>query len=339
MASATELKNQLEALGTALAEGKLAGSANRSGTLLSTSLEEVTTRIEQVTRNIPKPVTRAVKSRSSRAAILALAFGAVGVVGAITMVGAFVDSSPAPDSDLKLTTPPPPVLEVPDDSPDIQEEMEAAKAAGIPALRKLAEEYPAEGSIHAELSLAFAKAERYEDAVDAARVALALDPNLNENPKVAGALFRSAQSSTARSASFRLLRGAMGAAGVGIIYDLARTEGISSSIQRDAEKMLSEEDVRTSASPGLLLLLDLETAEKCEEIRPLVKRAPLVGDKRALPFLKKFEIASGCGASKQSDCYPCLRGNDELTIAIQTIQQRATLDDGEADERAAGKQD
>lgn len=334
--SAAELRGQLEALGEALAQGKLAGADNRAGTLLSVSLEDVTTRIEQVTRNIPKPVTRAVKSRVSRAAMLALAFGAVGVIGAITLVGAFVGDDPDEVQIPTVAVPPPPVLDVPDESPEIDEKLGAAREAGLSALEKLAEEYPAEGRVHAELSIALAKAKRYEDAVDAARVALALDPQLNEDPKVAGALFRSTQSVKARSASFRLLKGAMGSAGVGIIYDLARTDGVSRRVQAEANRLLKTEEVRSSAAPGLLLVLDLERAKSCEKLAPLVKRAALVGDKRALPLLEKLQVRNGCGPGKKSDCYPCLRKDDELLISIQTIKQRATLDNGES-EAGAGE--
>jgi hypothetical protein len=174
--------------------------------------------------------------RISRAALLALLFGAVGVVSAIFLVGAVVDKrEPAVDPGAKLTEPPPPVLDVPDVEPDIEAKLARARTSGIPALEKLAADYPTEGLVRAELALAFAKAERYEEAVDFSRLALALDPMLNESPKVAGALFRSAQSLKAGAATFRLLQGPMGAAGVGIIYDLARTNGPSPRVQVQAE--------------------------------------------------------------------------------------------------------
>ncbi len=318
---------QLDALLSALEEGRL---GDTRGSLLSVSLEDVTSRIEHVTGQLQEPVGRVVRSRFSRAAMLALLFGATGVVIAIVLVGVFVgEQEPPAQKQVELTQPPPPVLEIPEEEPDLEPKIEEAREQGVEALTKLAEEYPTEGLIHAELALALAKGKKYQEAVDAARVALALDPKLNENTKVAGALFRSAQSPKATGATFRLLRGAMGPAGVGIIYDLSRRDGISSWVKRQAENALNKDEVRQSAGPALVLLLELEETKECEEIQPLVERAALVGDKRVLPLLKELEATDGCGRNKQQDCYPCLREDDSLKAAISTIEQRVTLVDPE----------
>src|SRR5690606_14393506 len=145
----------------------------------------------------------------------------------------------------------------------------------------------------------------------------------------AGALFRAAQSMKARAAAFRLLEGAMGSAGVGIIYDLAHTEGLTQGVTQTARQSLKSADVRAAAGPALILLLEFEEAKTCSETERLVERAVLVGDKRALPILEKMEITSGCGRKKSEDCYPCLRDDDSLKVAISTIKQRVTLVDPE----------
>lgn len=329
---AKQLVGQLDALLLALQEGRL---SETRGSLLSVSFEDVTSRIEHATGRLQKPVGRVVKSRFSRAAMLALLFGATGVVIAIVLVGVLLGEKPPPtEKRVQLTEPPPPVLEVPELEIDIEPKIEAARDQGIDALIELAEEYPTEGLIHAELALSFAKAKRYEEAVDSARVALALDPKLNENSKVAGALFRSAQSPKATGATFRLLQGAMGPAGVGIIYDLSRMEDISGWVKHQAESALSNEEVRQSAGPALLLILELESKTDCEEIFPLVERAAIVGDKRVLPLLEELEVTDGCGPQKKDDCYPCLREGDSLATAIETIEQRVTLVDSADDEEA-----
>lgn len=293
----------------------------------STSFKDVPSRIEQRTGSIQEPVGQAVKSRASRAAFLALLFGATGVVVAIIFVGVFFGEEKAAQSkpSHELSEPPPPVLELPEAEEDITPRLEKAREEGLEALQKLAEDLPTEGSVHAELCLALAKSKRYEEAVDAARVALALDPNLNENSKVAGALFRSAQSVKASAATFRLLKGAMGPAGVGIIYDLAHMDGISAWVKGQAITALLDEEVRQAAGPSLVLVLDLESKTTCEDIRPLVERAALLGDKRALPLLEKLKEQDGCGPGKKEDCYPCLRTDDSLTVAIDTIKQRVSF--------------
>ncbi len=334
---AAQVVGELEALLTAHREGRL---DDTRGSLLSVSFEDVTSRIEHVTEHLHKPVGRVVKSRFSRAAVLALLFGATGVVIAIVLVGVLVGQKKAPVAKtVELTEPPPPVLQVPEVEFDIEPKLEEAREQGLDALTKLAEEYPTEGLVHAELALALSKAKKYEEAVDAARVALALDPKLNEDPKVAGALFRSAQSPQATGATFRLLQGAMGPAGVGIIYDLARMDEISDWVKHQATTALDNEEVRQSAGPALLLILELEVAKECEEIQPLVERAAIVGDKRVLPLLEKLKKTDGCGPLRKDDCHPCLRKDDSLATAISTIQQRVTLVDPTEEESSGAPSD
>ena len=324
--------SQLESLLKDLEEGRL---ELPRGALLSASGEDATTRIEHVserargpTKKSSAPVPRAVRGRASRAVLLVLLFAALGVGGVVVFVRVFLgEEKVPPEKTLELLEPPPPVLDIPVAEVDISPRLAVAREAGVEALQKLAQELPSEGRVHAELALALAKAKRYEEAVDSSRVALALDPNLNENSKIAGALFRSAQSPKASAATFRLLKGPMGPAGVGIIYDLARMDGISAWVRRQATMSLDEPDVRQAAGPALVLILDLESKTACEDVRPLVERAALVGDKRALPLLEKLKKADGCGARKKDDCYPCLRADDSLENAIQTIEQRTSFVD------------
>lgn len=321
--------SRLEVLLNDLEEGRL---QEPRGALHSASSEEITTRVEPVVEHSPRPEVAAASraNRAGRTALLTLLFGTAGVAVAIVLVGIFLgDGTPPAPKVLELSEPPPPVLEDPEVEVDILPRIEQAREEGIEALQKLSQELPTEGRVNAELSLALAKSKRYEEAVDAARVALALDPNLNENAKIAGALFRSAQSPKASAATFRLLKGPMGPAGVGIIYDLARTEDVSTWVKLQADAALNDEEVRQAAGPSLVLILDLESTTTCQEIQPLVGRAALVGDKRVLPLLKKYQATVGCGPAKQEDCYPCLRGDDSLTTAIQTIEQRVSFVDSD----------
>jgi hypothetical protein len=87
-------------------------------------------------------------------------------------------------------------------------------------------------------------------------------------------------------------------------------------------------------------VLDLEETETCEQLEPLVERAALVGDKRALPRLEELQNREGCGKVEKEDCFPCLRDDQALETAIETINQRVTLVDGQGparDETTEGK--
>lgn len=320
VASAKDVLDRLKGLRAADAAGKLSA---RGGSLLSVSFEDVSTRIEHVTRNIPRPVSRMVKSRLSRAVMLALGFGAVGVILAIFLIGMLVEEAPQVEPVTVELEPPPPVLETPPEAPDIDERLEKARAGGLSALFTLEKEFPREGTIQAEISLELAKSSRYEEAVDYARRALAEDPELNESGKVSGALFRAAQSPKARSAAFRLLEGPMGARGVDIIYDLSRAPEVTSRVKETALEALRKDEVRSLASEALKVTLLLSEKKECEEIRSLLPRTEIVGDERALPLLQSFSETKGCGPRKTEDCYPCLRDEQALEKALSAIQKRA----------------
>ncbi len=309
--SASDALAQLSALRTALSAGKLSGRGGSS--LLSVSFEDVTTRIEQVRQSIPRPVSRMSKSRLSRAVLLALGFGAAGVVLAIFLIGALVKEPPPREPVTVVLEPPPPVMEAALEAPDLSERIEAARAGGLAALFALEKEFPREGAVQAELALELAKTSRFEEAVDYARRALSEDPELNESSKVAGALFRAAQSPKARAAAFRLLEGPMGTRGVDIIYDLSRAKEVSARVKEAALSALSQEPVLALSSEALKVAMGLSEAKSCEEYLALAARAEIVGDERALEALSSL---------KKIENLPCLKESESIDRAISAIEKR-----------------
>jgi serine/threonine-protein kinase len=254
----------------------------------------------------------------------------LGLIVAGFFVGRLHKQAQAPRPAL-LLVPPPAADEAPDENDDDMARLiRQAKEQGVRALLALAQAHPGEGIVQAELALEYALSKQFEPALQAASAALALDPKLNENPKVAGALFRAAQAHEVRAATFRLLVGPMGAAGVNIIYDLAHTPGVQARVRAEAGQLLQRQEIRQAAAPSLRLILDLESAQSCAEIAPLVRRAGVVGDRRALPRLQEFSRTTGCDPKEQGDCYACLRGDNDLAQAIATIRQRSPLSDGSA---------
>ncbi len=322
--TAAVVREQVEALEQAWSEGKLAGATRGSSALLSASLEEVTGKIGVRLQTLPEPVQKVASSRTSRVGFISLAFVALGIAFAVVAIETWDRGRPKPEQ-VRLQAPPPPIAEEPQESPELGSRLDAAKAQGLPALLALAEQFPAEGIIVAELSLEYAKNGQFEEALTAARSALALDPQLNEHPKIAGALFRATQSPSVRAACFRFLRGPMGAPGVSIIYDLAETEAVNARVRAEARILLEKDEIQQMASPAVRLLLSLKEAKSCEQYLPLVEQAALVGDKRALPFLERLTQTTGCGPKRQGDCYSCLRESSALPEAIAKLKQRATL--------------
>jgi len=277
----------------------------------------------------PHPPSRRASDRrrgKGRGILLTLALAGLGGGGAVFGL-TYLEQANPPKASVAPTLPPGDVVEPSATQNDLAEETEAARAAGVEALLALSQKHPAEGSIFAVLSVELAKAEKYDEAVEAARHALELDPRLNEHKAIRGALYRAAQSGKATSAAFRLLEGPMGIEGADIIYDISVADGVKPRIRTQANQFLQSESVRAVASPGLLLLIDLTRAESqtCSAVLSVVERAPLQGDMRAIPRLRALEARNGCGAGKKDDCYPCLRDGGLLTFAIDTIQKRAVL--------------
>jgi len=323
--SAAAARVRIEALLAEAAAGTLERSGERSR--LSISLEEVGGRIERAARSLPQPISRVVRSRRSRAAMLGLAFGAVGVVAAIVAVGAFAQGDAPP---VLAVVDPPAAFDV--DAPvedALAKEIAAAEKQGAPGLAALAQKYPTQAQVHKKLAYALAVAGKYVEAVDAARVALALDPALNEDAELGGALYRAAQSKEASAAAFRLLKGAMGSEGANVIYALYEAPTAGAVAKFEASKFLRSEEAKSLAEPALLLALELPEAKDCQVAARLVKRAALVGDSRALPALEKMRKEVGCGTSAERDCYPCLRGAPDLDLAVDTIKKRSSLSEAD----------
>lgn len=88
-----------------------------------------------------------------------------------------------------------------------------------------------------------------------------------------------------------------------------------------ARALLFSKDVRPKASTALAVALDLRLAESCEKTSKVLPRAVKDADRRSLHLLLKLQRKYGCGPNKRLDCYPCLRGGDELEGAIKTARE------------------
>lgn len=207
-----------------------------------------------------------------------------------------------------------------EESAPVHLELQEAKKEGLLALRALAEKFPQEALVHAELALALAKEQEYLEAVDEARVALALNPQLNESPVIAGVLFRAAQSSSASSASFRMLQGVMGKAGSEILYDLRETPEIRAAVRKQAATALRAAEESDLVTPALLFLLRLEREKDCEKLLSLLQEQGQDADSRALPALRKLQAREGCGPRKKDDCFACLREGEELSRVMERLE-------------------
>jgi hypothetical protein len=101
-----------------------------------------------------------------------------------------------------------------------------------------------------------------------------------------------------------------------------------------ARDLLRREGALETASAALRAAVELEriTEERparasqrqrrCGRAKEALARVRAEGDRRCLPQLDELERQDGCGGDGREDCYPCLRGGDELKEARQAARQR-----------------
>ncbi len=113
---------------------------------------------------------------------------------------------------------------------------------------------------------------------------------------------------------FDLLANRLGAAGLDVLYDLARGRAGTKGGRRAAE-LLAKPDVLARATPALRIAFLLGAA-KCDDKGALVERAAAEGDRRALVQLEALRGA----ACKKEGC--CLRDDKATADAIKALKAR-----------------
>lgn len=290
---------------------RIASELRRAARYLETSRDPVPTRLRRLMGDRPGSVLLASLGLAAAGVLL----GTLGLLVVLSEPGVAATPGAGQSATSGAGTPVGPVDE-------LAARLAAAEERGLAAVEELARSKPAEASVFVALASLRAKGGDFGGALDAVSRALALDPKLYDNPRIAGVLFRAAQSPETSAATFRLLRGPMGTRGADIIYDLAHTPGVRKAVKQEASKVVATEDFGHRASPALAVALDLKRARTCGDHAELLERAKSVGDGRALESLQGLRKTTGCGAEKKRDCYPCLRKDRQLDVAIETIQKR-----------------
>jgi hypothetical protein len=201
-------------------------------------------------------------------------------------------------------------------------ELTAARAKGIPALEQLSHAYPRDPDVLKALLFAYARQRNQLAAMGAAERLLDSAPRAADDSEVQQAIMIVANGAPAASAeALRLLSTKMGGRGLDLLYDLLTAPRIGKLLKDRAAELLRNPDVRASATPALLIALDLRNAMPCGR-KPLLGRAREDGDVRALAFLKPLTSTSGCGIFRKSDCFECLEPRKELYDTVAVIQNR-----------------
>ncbi len=205
------------------------------------------------------------------------------------------------------------------------ETLDAAVAAGVDALEKLAAQFPEDASISRALVRAHANKRRHLEAMGALGKLLVLDSKAGTETDMQQAVLNAAVSGgKGADAAFGLMEGALGEQGVDMLYDLMIQKGPNQPKQRAAQA-LGKPAVRARASQALLILMDMKSTKNgCEAKRALLERAEKYGDERLLPLLKPLTVNRGCGFLGFGDCWSCMRSTTALRDAISAIESRGT---------------
>ena len=115
-----------------------------------------------------------------------------------------------------------------------------------------------------------------------------------------------------------------GPLGPDLLYEFGNDKKTPPELAKLADQLLSNKDVRPKASPALALALDLRDATTCEVRRPLLEKAPDIGDRRMLTLVVSYIKKTGCGNNGRQDCNPCLRDDNSkiLRTALAKVQGR-----------------
>ncbi|MBX3182387.1 MAG: protein kinase [Polyangiaceae bacterium] len=184
-------------------------------------------------------------------------------------------------------------------------ELGAAKAKGLAGLLPLKERYPEDPDVLRALAMALGQDPRtYTESTVVLRQLFQLAPKDATDRQLRTLVIKIATSpgSSAESA-LELMSSHMGSAGPDLLYDLYLT---STALRPRLVRLLERDEVRERATPALNIAYELRSAESCQARLPLLERAKLEGDERALATLQMLSSRTqrGCGAGKRRPCPP-----------------------------------
>jgi serine/threonine-protein kinase len=197
-----------------------------------------------------------------------------------------------------------------------------SRAQGTAELERLAQRYPTDYRIVVEIAKAQLLAGDCGACLGTVARALVIEPKAQNNAEIATLLWKSVQKRECVESAFKLLEGAMATRGADILYDLSVTPGVKKDVKTRATEFFSSGRYERSSSPALVALIKVRDALNCEQQHQHLEKVLTEGDARALSVLFALDNREGCGDDKKADCYPCLRQDDLLQRAIDTVQRR-----------------
>jgi hypothetical protein len=217
-------------------------------------------------------------------------------------------------------------------------DIDVARQTGVPALRALAERFPDDPNVLAEIvSIGARDKNDHPAALTALKHLIEIAPAraAADDIRTAIAEIAAGPRETAATA-FDVMRTKMGSAGPDLLFEIVQNSP-SPSARNLAMASLRDPSVMKQATKALLVAEDLRRNLLCAR-KPFIARAAADGDARSLPFLKQMVEpcnkkggGAGLGAllhiggGGASDCHACITPNDRqaITVAIEAIDKRS----------------
>jgi hypothetical protein len=201
---------------------------------------------------------------------------------------------------------------------------------GIDRLTQIEKEHGDRADVHRALQRAYTATKNPQDAIREAELWLKADPEAARDVKLQENVRNAAIGALGKEGidpAFALLEHGMGPVGADLLYDIAYGQsgvGYPQAAAR-AQKSLARAEVRSMASPALLITLELRSASDCEARKRLFERAKENGDSRTMVLLKAWVPTRGCGGGIRGgrDCNPCMHRDGSLAKTIDAVAERS----------------
>ncbi|MDX2055787.1 MAG: hypothetical protein SFV15_25515 [Polyangiaceae bacterium] len=214
-----------------------------------------------------------------------------------------------------------PKLDAPPVAPLSGALIERAARGDEDALNQVEAKEPDQRTSEETLAIATGKSARRVKEVEALEKKLSLVRRFGREPETVRRIRELAADTQVGIPTLRMLANLKSDVGPDLLFLIWRKGNDQDFAPELARQLLYSKDVYTRATAALKVVLDLSSVKQCEKALDVMDRAKADADQRSLLVLQNFYSHKGCGPSKESDCWPCLRSTnllDEATVAART---------------------
>jgi eukaryotic-like serine/threonine-protein kinase len=160
-------------------------------------------------------------------------------------------------------------------------------------------------------------------AAEAFRKAMAGDPDAGRDPRLIRAVSAAIEDAQAWRPALQLAADLPGSEGPDLLFRAWASTPLVTEKTSHARALLDREDVRRRVSPALAVALELRDAETCDARQALLPRIVNLGDARSRLPLQRMKNRTGCAPEGAEDCHACLRDDELLDRALESVTERA----------------